>query len=185
MINLVKSSIVGVTMCVLVSGFGAAYSVMPTQAKTQVNQIENKPTQAGADVSFRLKSGDMNALPAAENKSFALNATMTRNEASYLVGAWRANYRQNGLNCTGEMAFQANGRYSGLSQCAGGTYTFYTVGYWRLLHSGAVRIQYTDYSPKEYWGNPIRIPAGETIYYRFLNRNQLSLTSGVVAYRFR
>lgn len=99
-------------------------------------------------------------------------------DASTLVGTWQTSYQLNGMSCTAEIIFQSNGGYSSLSECNNGTYMFHAVGYWRELQQGAVRIQYTDYSPKEYGGNPIRIPDGETVYFRVINRNQVESSLG-------
>jgi len=103
-------------------------------------------------------------------------------EASFLVGVWRISYQLNGMQCMSESVFQPDGGYSSFSQCENGTYAIHLVGNWYMLEQGAVRIQYTDYSPKEYGGNPIRIPDGETIHFRVLDQNRIQTGAGI-AYR--
>lgn len=115
-----------------------------------------------------------------ENNSVETNTTANVEESSVLVGVWRASMYMNGMRCNSEVIFQPNGGYSSLIECGNGTYMFRTVGYWYLLQQGAVRIQYTDYSPKEYGGNPIRIPDGETVYFRVINRNQVESSLGML-----
>jgi hypothetical protein len=105
---------------------------------------------------------------------------LTVEESSVLYGTWRASSYTNGMRCNSEVIFQPNGGYSSLYECGNGTYMFHTVGYWYLLQEGAIRIQYTNYSPKEYKGNPIRIPDGETVYYRIINRNQIESSFGML-----
>jgi hypothetical protein len=114
----------------------------------------------------------------------AVKASGAQSEAALLVGVWRYNTTSYGARCQAEMVFQGNGGYSGLTSCPGASWMFHTVGRWGLLQRGAIRLQYSDYAPKHYLGNPIRIPDGETFYYRFLDRNRIALGDGsVIAYR--
>lgn len=106
------------------------------------------------------------------------NEEANANDASVLIGTWRASTQMNGMQCNSEIIFQPNGGYSSLFECGNGTYMFHTVGNWYVLQQGSVRIQYTDYSPKEYGGNPIRIPDGETVYFRVINHNQVESSLG-------
>jgi hypothetical protein len=121
-----------------------------------------------------------NERQASEGNYFGETNTFTVEESSVLFGTWRASSYTNGMRCNSEIIFQPNGGYSSLYECGNGTYMFHTVGYWYLLQEGAIRIQYTNYSPKEYKGNPIRIPDGETVYFRIINRNQVESSFGML-----
>ncbi|GEM_PF-5583964 len=101
-------------------------------------------------------------------------------ESSVLVGVWRTSYVFQGMQCYAEIIFQNNGQYASLAQCQNGAYAIHLVGNWYILQQGAVRIQYTDYSPKEYGGNPIRIPDGETVYFRVINSNRVESSLGML-----
>ena len=115
-----------------------------------------------------------------EGNYFEETNTFAVEESSVLFGTWRASSYANGMQCNSEIIFQPNGGYSSLYECGNGTYMFHTVGYWYLLQEGAIRIQYTNYSPKEYKGNPIRIPDSETVYFRIINRNQVESSFGML-----
>lgn len=169
--------------CVLI-GFAVGCSNKSSQSgkDAQAKQTENKSTEAGKEF-FRFKSDDVNSLPQADKNFLGGGALTTQDEASLLAGVWRMSYQGPACMANAEMVFQPNGSYSGFSQCQDGSFAFHTVGTWRILQSGAVRVQYTNYSPKEYMGNPIRIPDGETMYYRFIDRNRLGFSGGIIAYR--
>lgn len=186
MFNSVRNFIV-----LLLTGFliitGAGCSAKSSQSKdAQAQQTENKPSDEGKDFPIRFKSDDPNGVPSADKqeKSFlGGNPPTVEDEAALLAGVWRMTYKGPACMAQAEMVFQPNGGYSGFSQCQDGSYAFHTVGTWRLLQSGAVRVQYTDYEPKVFQGNRIRIPDGETMYYRFLDRNRIGFGGGVIAYR--
>lgn len=114
------------------------------------------------------------------NNAEETNAPANAEDASVLAGVWQTSYQFNGMPCGAEIVFQPNGGYSSLAQCNNGTYMIRLVGNWYFLQQNAVRIQYTDYSPKEYGGNPIRIPDGETVYFRVVNRNQIESSFGML-----
>lgn len=138
---------------------------------------------------LRQEAGVISTFPSslmiARNQTFVAARNFgARSEAALLVGVWRYDTTSYGARCQAEMVFQGNGGYSGMTSCPGASWMFHTVGRWGLLQRGAIRLQYSDYAPKHYLGNPIRIPDGETFYYRFLDRNRIALGDGsVIAYR--
>lgn len=185
MFNSAKNFIVSLMIGVLIiTGAGCSKSSQSSK-DVQAKQTDSKPNDEGKDFPGRFKSDDPNSVPAdKQDKSFMGGKTLTiQDEASLLAGVWRMSYQGPACMAQAEMIFQPNGSYSGFSQCQNGSYAFRTVGTWRILQSGAVRVQYTDYEPKVFQGNKIRIPDGETMYYRFLDRNRIGFGGGIIAYR--
>lgn len=180
--KVIAVAVVSITFVLV--GFGSACSTKSTQGKDaqKTEQSESKSNEA-KDFPMRFKSEDLDSLPSADKSFMGGGALTPQDEASLLAGVWRMSYQGPACMANAEIVFQPNGGYSGFSQCQNGSYAFHTVGTWRILQSGAVRVQYTNYSPKEFQGNPIRIPDGETMYYRFIDRNRLGFSGGIVAYR--
>lgn len=178
MLSLAKKFIAATISFCLLAGVGCSYF------SRQNGEAQNSETvETTQNEMPRFTSSDLNTLPSPDAQTQAfLNTEPAQDEASLLVGVWRMSY-QGVCPTQAEMIFQPNGGYSGFSQCTNGSYAFHTVGYWRVLQSGAVRVQYTNYEPKQFMGNPIRIPDGETMYYRFLDRNRLGFSGNIIAYR--
>ena len=101
-------------------------------------------------------------------------------QTASIVGAWRAYTNSNGYNCVTESVMQANGGYSGITSCNNGVYFVHLTGYWRYLQNGVIRIQYNNTRRSD---GRRDIPDGDTIYYSFINRNQIRLGNGIIAYR--
>lgn len=147
-------------------------------ASTDVNEVQ---TRQGIVQNLFSSDSKINQANAFWNNVGVMNSAAF-SDASGLAGVWRMTGRTNVCAMQAEVIFQPNGGYSSFTQCANGAYAIHLVGRWRVLQNGAVRVQYTDYSPKQYLGNPIRIPDGETIYYQFIDRNRVKMF-GTVAYR--
>ena len=163
--------------------FGASCAAISTG---QNKEPPTKSTESTADFPNRFKSDDAKTLPTPDAPTkglFGEKEPTEQDEAELLAGVWRMSYKGPACMAQAEMVFQNNGGYSGFSQCENGAYSFHTVGTWRILQSGAVRVQYTNYDPKEFQGVKVTIPDGETMYYRFLDRNRLGFAGGIIAYR--
>jgi len=101
---------------------------------------------------------------------------------SILNGAWRINYQMGGTPCTAESIFENTGTYSTLATCDdgfGGSYMTRSVGDWKLIQPGMIRIQYTDHEPKEFGGRPIRYPDGETVNFTVRDSDHLVTSLGI------
>lgn len=105
------------------------------------------------------------------------DAPSPTDDESVLVGVWRGGSQMNGMACTSETIFKADGGYSSMSVCAG-VYAVQIVGSWSLLQEGAVRLEYTDFTPKEWGETQILVQSGETIYFRVINQNQIETNWG-------
>lgn len=104
-----------------------------------------------------------------------------------LAGTWVMQAPIAGMQCTSEFIFERTGTYSGLATCDngfGGTYMTRSVGDWKMLQPGMVRIQYTDHEPKEYAGRPVYYPDGETMAYSVIDNDHLNTSSGVMTRRY-
>jgi hypothetical protein len=105
------------------------------------------------------------------------------NDASILYGAWINTSPIGGLACRSEMIFERTGTYSGAAVCDngyGGTLMTRSVGNWRLLQPGMVRLQYTDHEPKEFGGKPVYYPDGETMTFTVRDHNHLDTSAGLL-----
>lgn len=107
-------------------------------------------------------------------------ASLTTTQTASIVGAWRAYTNFNGYNCITESVIQANGEYSSITSCNNGVYFTHLTGNWRYLQNGVIRIQYNNTRRSD---GRRDIPDGETIYFSFINRNQIRLGNGIIAYR--
>ena len=174
MSNLIKSFIVSAIIFVFTIS-GAA------NAPQNNNVQDNSPIVRELSF-FNFNNMESNSFLANNSYSSSENS-VNYDEASWLSGVWRMQYKGNICYTQTELIFQNNGGYSGYTQCSDGSYAFHTVGRWRILKSGAVRVQYTDYNPKrDQAGNPIRIPDGETMNYQIVDQNRMRM-GGIIAYR--
>ena len=181
MISLNKNLIIGVSIFLTLL-CGAACSVSSSQNANAVTQkIETKTLLDATGGEFpRLKSDDPGTLPESDGK-VGENPVAGQDEAALLVGVWRYQFVTNGYQCLGEDIYQPNGSYSSQWNCSGTIY--WHTGRWYLIQSGAVRREIQNYEPKEFRGVPIRMVSGETVHYRFLDRNRLAMAGNVLAFR--
>ena len=157
-------------------------SVPPNEPR---NTAPQQPDQARRDDAPNRQPDDQplfpnDQQPAAQNPNVAGDNA----DPSVLYGAWVNDTTVNGLQCHGEYIYESTGTYSTLGNCgnAMGSYMTRSVGTWRLVQPGVVRIEYTDHEPKEFGGQPIRYPTGETVTFSVVNRNEIN-TSGGTMYR--
>jgi hypothetical protein len=115
------------------------------------------------------------------------NAGGDNSDPSVLYGSWTNESQIGGMPCRSEFIFERTGTYSALATCDngyGGTYMTRSVGHWKLLQPGMVRIQYTDHEPKEFGGNPIRYPDGETMTFTVRDHDHLDTSGGLLNREF-
>ena len=118
-----------------------------------------------------------------DNLNNAATASLTtETQTASIVGAWRSYSNISGYSCVSESVVQANGQYSAITSCNNNVYQVYLKGYWRYLQNGVIRIQYTYCSYQRGDGGRA-IPDGDTIYFSFINRNQIRLGNGIIANR--
>lgn len=110
------------------------------------------------------------------------NAGGDNGDPSVLYGSWVSDATLNGMQCHAEYIYESTGTYSSLGTCgnAYGSYMTRSVGTWRLVQPGVIRIEYTDHEPKEYGGQPIAYPTGETVTFSVVNRNELNTSGGTI-----
>ena len=104
-------------------------------------------------------------------------------DAAFLYGSWRGTGEINGMPCEAQHIFQRNGTYSGMAGCDngfGGSYMTRSVGDWKMLGPGTVRIEYTDHEPKEFGGRKMHYPTGETINFTVKDNDHIETSSGVL-----
>ena len=156
-------------------------SSQPPSPQSTVNQ--QQPDQAQRDneptrpIDNPFPAGQP-APPPAQNP----NAGGDNGDPSVLYGSWASDQTLNGMQCHAEYIFENTGTYSSLAYCA--SYMTRSVGTWRLIQPGVVRIEYTDHEPKEFGGQPIRYPSGETFTFTVVNRDRLDTSGGTIVREF-
>jgi len=101
--------------------------------------------------------------------------------ADYLIGVWNCPSRDvAGQPAISQMVLLRNGRFTELTRSQSG-FVMRKVGFWRV-GQGYVRFSITNYEPKYFYGplgrRFIRMPTGETVRIRPLNRNRLQTQHG-------
>lgn len=183
MFKLSKNFMIGGMAFILIS-FAAGCSFSSTKSSDAVAQKVDMTSATAGENFQRPQSDDPNTIPQPDedtNKFLAGNSSSAQSEAGLLVGVWRYQFSSYGYPCTGEDIYQSNGSYSSQWNCNGSI--LWHTGEWYLIQAGAIRRNIHNYEPKQYLGNPIRMPSGETIYYRFLDRNRLGMAGNIIAYR--
>lgn len=146
----------GCLAILLLAGIVTAYSVSPSQ-------------------------NDKNDSLASNLNNFATKASVAgQAQTASIVGAWRYYSNIYGTSCVTESVVQASGAYSSNTSCNNGVYFTHLTGNWRYLQNGVIRIQYNNTRMAD---GRRDIPDGETVYFSFINRNQIRLGSGIIAYR--
>lgn len=104
------------------------------------------------------------------------------NPVELLYGVWRHQSQTPQGPLFVEVIYQRNGTFSCLTQC--GPYAFRSWGTWRQIAPAFIRVNYQNWSPREYGGNPIRMPEYEIVPLKFLDANRCVGKLGEVYYRF-
>lgn len=165
----------GCIAILLLAGIVTAYSVSPSQ-----NGLEWKITDKQYKTTHWANNGENDSL-ASNLNNFATKASVAgQAQTASIVGAWRAYTNYSGYRCVTESVIQGNGQYSAITSCNNGVYFTHLTGNWRYLQNGVIRIQYNNTRMAD---GRRDIPDGETVYFSFINRNQIRLGSGIIAYR--
>jgi hypothetical protein len=104
-------------------------------------------------------------------------------DPSVLYGTWQSSSQWNGMQCHVEYIYESTGTYSSLASCDNGygsSLMTRSVGTWRLIQPGVIRIEYTDHEPKEFAGRPVYYPTGETVTFSVTDRNHLDTSGGTL-----
>src|SRR5262245_7898874 len=101
--------------------------------------------------------------------------TVRADGAAPLVGGWRATESGFGGPRVTETSLMANGTFSqtDTQHTAYGPYMLYITGTYQV-GKGTLRLQTTNWSPKEYMGSPVRVSPSWVVYYRILDKDRLS-----------
>jgi len=150
----------------------------PSQPPVPQNTVAQRPDQARRDEAPAAPGG--NPFPNDQPQQPVNNpdAGGDNGDPSVLYGSWASDQMLNGMQCHAEYIFENTGAYSSLAYC--GSYMTRSVGTWRLMQPGLVRIEYTDHEPKVFGGQPVSYPTGESFTFTVINRNQLNTSGGVI-----
>jgi len=163
-------------------------SVRPSSAPAPRRDEAPQPAQRQNDDAPQPQGENPRPFPVDQNPNRDNpNAAGDNSDPSVLFGSWTNESQMGGMQCHSEFIFESTGTYSTLATCDngyGGTYMTRSVGHWKLVQPGVVRIQYTDHEPKEFGGNPIRYPDGETMTFSVSDHDHLDTSGGLLTREF-
>jgi hypothetical protein len=90
-----------------------------------------------------------------------------------LAGVWNCQ----GATLRSQIVFQQTGQYSAQAVSAQG-YNITHWGTWRMVGPRLARLYLQGWSPREYMGNPIRMPTEDNFAFQPVNDNRIMTADG-------
>ena len=153
-------------------------------SRTQPDNVGHRDDQTGQVPQTAPQQQPQNPFPDGQQPVPPdLNRGGDNGDPSVLYGTWQSTSQWNGMQCQAEYIYESTGTYSSLASCSNGygsSLMTRSVGTWRLIQPGVIRIEYTDHEPKEFAGRPVYYPTGETVTFSVTDRDHLDTSGGTI-----